>query len=176
MGQKNNIIFLDEHGVIVSRNAMIFNSYVPPDRVQTHEEMVNIFAVRMINNLALQFDAQFVSISSVRRNYSDRNEYAKHLSRMGIDGNRLHPKHWQICNERDIIKKRHLRIQKFLDTHRDWINDYLIIDDIPELSAHFDKIVVPNSRLGFTALDYHKALSKLGLPHPKKLHPIVNPK
>ncbi len=163
MDQSRNIIFLDEHGVIVSHNAMIANSYVDDQDRKTHEQMADPVAVNMINNIAILMNAQFVSSSSLRRNYRTRDSFIDHLDSMGIDSSRL-AQHWQICATKELRLERTARIEQYLRNHADCIDSYLILDDITDLRDSFNSVVTPDSKEGFQLKDYNEALKVLGIP------------
>lgn len=163
MDTRQNIIFLDEHGVIVSRNAMIANSYVPHNETKTHTEMADPIAVNMINHLAYLMDASIVTVSSLRRNFDSRDDYVGHMQNMGLDSSHL-ARDWRICTEQKFRLKREQRIKRYLENYAEHINQYLIIDDIKELKNVFTNIVSPDSREGFKLRDYNQALRLIGRP------------
>lgn len=149
-----NIIFLDEHGVVISRDALMSNT----DYHKSHEELVDPVAVRLINHLALITNALIVATSSVRRNYTSRDGYKDHLDRMGVDGDRL-AEDWETCRTPIHRLTRTNRIQGWLDRNDGQFDKAVILDDI---AFDFAFAVQTNAYKGFQINDLNAALAILG--------------
>jgi hypothetical protein len=142
------VIFLDVHGVIITKISYLENGDKHCDKGWDKE------AVNNLNKLTNKTGAKIVVISSCKNNM-DFEELKTMLKKAGVTG--------EVVGKTVSIDK-HLRgeqIQHWLDYHD--VTNFIVLDDTEYDTKEFfpDKLIQPKEKVGFTESELKEAIKKL---------------
>jgi len=142
------VIFLDIHGVIITKISYLENGDKHCDKGWDKE------AVNNLNKLTNKTGAKIVVISSCKNNM-DFEELKTMLKKAGVTG--------EVVGKTVSIDK-HLRgeqIQHWLDYHD--VTNFIVLDDTEYDTKEFfpDKLIQPKEKVGFTESELKEAIKKL---------------
>lgn len=150
-----NIVFLDYDGVV--NNLMFYPNEEEPRYCYADDNMVNNYqACRWVSKLCLETNSKIVVTSTWR--VSDN--YKECLYNGGLDRN------VEIIGrtgELDFERGRGSEIYDFIKKFKEPIEHMVIIDDAKDMDMYIPYLVNCNPFLGFTIMEYTKAIKILSI-------------